>query len=244
MLRASRMKVLLLLLAAAVPVLADDTTPAKPWATNIGAGLAITSGNTDTKSLNCSFGTKYDPHTRFVFKADALYLRGESNGVVQVDKATADAREEYALSDRTFTFAEVSYLRDTFKDVNYLIAPLVGGGYRLIKTDRENLTVDGAAGAQFESDTGAGKSTSGAVKAGENFDYALSKTSKVTQKLTGLWKTSDFGDALYHFDAALTTTVTSRTELKVAYTYDYKTKTVAGIKKGDSALFAALVMKF
>src|SRR5260221_6350122 len=170
LLRARRMKVLLLLLAAALPVLADDTTPAKPWATNIGAGLAITSGNTDTKSLNFSFATKYDPHTRFVFKADALYLRGESNGVVQVDKATADAREEYALSDRTFTFAEVSYLRDVFKDINYLVAPLVGGGYRLIKTDRENLTVDGAGGAQFESDTGAGKSSSGAVKAGENFD--------------------------------------------------------------------------
>src|SRR5258706_16484495 len=237
------MKVILLLLAA-MPLFAQETTPARPWSTNIGAGLAITSGNTDTKSLNISFGTKYDPHTRFVFKADALYLRGESNGVVQVDKAPADAREEYALSDRTFTFAEGSYLRDTFKDVNYLIAPLVGGGYRLIKTDRENLTVDGAGGAQFESDTGAGKSSSGAVKAGENFDYALSKTSKITQKLTGLWKTSDFGDALYHFDAALTTTVTARTELKVAYTYDYKPKTVAGIKKGDSGIFGLMEVKF
>src|SRR2546430_17374174 len=108
------MKVLLLLLAAAVPVLADDTTPAKPWSTNIGAGLAITSGNTDTKSLNFSFGTKYDPHTRLVFKADALSLRGESGGVTQVDTATADAREEYNVSERTFAFAEVSYLRDRF----------------------------------------------------------------------------------------------------------------------------------
>ncbi len=239
------MKVLLLLLAAALPVLADDTTPAKPWATNIGAGLAITSGNTDTKSLNLTFGTKYDPHTRLVFKADALYLRGESNGETQVDKATADAREEYALSDRTFAFAEVTYLRDRFKGISYLVAPLVGVGYRLIKTDRENLSVDAAAGAQFESDLGLGKETSGAVKAGENFDYALSKTSKVTQKLTGLWKTSDFADALYHFDAGLTTTVTTRSELKLAYTYDYKNKPpLPTVKKGDSAFFAALLFKF
>lgn len=239
------MKVTLLLLAAALPLFAQETTPAKPWSTNIGAGLAITSGNTDTKSLNFTFGTKYDPHTRLVFKADALYLRGESNGETQVDKATANAREEYALSDRTFAFAEVSYLRDRFKGISYLVAPLAGAGYRLIKTDTENLTVDAAAGAQFESDFGLGKSTSGAVKAGENFDYALSKTSKVTQKLTGLWKTSDFADALYHFDAGLVTTVTARSELKLAYTYDYKNRPpLPTVKKGDSAFFAALLFKF
>src|ERR1700674_4196916 len=185
---------LFVLLFAALPLFADDATPAKPWSTNIGAGLAITSGNTDTKSLNFSLATKYDPHTRLVFKADALYLRGESAGVTQVDKATANAREEYAVSDRTFAFTELSYLRDRFKEINYLVAPLVGAGYRLIKSDRENLTVDAAAGGQFESDLNAGRSSSGAVKAGENFDLALSKTSKITQKLTGLWKTSDFSD--------------------------------------------------
>jgi putative salt-induced outer membrane protein len=232
------------LLFTALPLFADDTTPAKPWSANIGAGLAITSGNTDTKSLNFSLATKYDPHTRLVFKADALYLRSESGGVTQVDKATADAREEYSLSERTFAFAELTYLRDRFKGISYLAAPLAGAGYRLIKSDRENLTVDGAAGAQFESDAGLGRSTSGAVKAGENFDFALSKTSKITEKLTGLWKTDDFGDALYHFDAGLSTTVTTRSELKIAYTYDYKTRPPFALKKGDSALFAALLFKF
>jgi putative salt-induced outer membrane protein YdiY len=234
-----------ILSAFATTAFAADPPPAKPWATSLGAGLAITSGNTDTKNYNLAFGTKYDPKTRFVFKADALYLRGDSNGVTQVDKMSADARGEYSLSDRTFAFTEVSYLRDPFKDLNYLVAPLAGAGYRIIKSDARNLTVDGALGAQFESDTGVGKSSGGAAKAGENFDQALSPTSKVTEKLTALWKTNDFGDALYHFDAGLTTTVATRLELKLAYVYDYKTKPpVAGIKKGDSAIFAALLVKF
>lgn len=224
---------------------AEDPPPPKEWNSSIGAGLAITSGNTDTKNYNLAFATKYDPKTRFVFKADALYLRGDSNGVTQVDKATLDARGEYSLSERTFAFVEVSYLRDPFKDVNYFVAPLAGGGYRIIHSDKENLTVDGALGAQFESNAGAGRSSGGAAKAGQNFDWALSPTSKVTEKLTGIWKTSDFGDAFYHFDAGLTTTVATRLEMKLAYTYDYKTKpTSASVKKGDSALFAALLVKF
>lgn len=227
----------------ALPVFAQ--TPAKPWASTFGAGLAVTSGNTSTKNVNVSFNTKYDPKTRLLFKAEALYLLGKSNGEKQVDKATADAREEYTLSDRTFTFGEVSYLRDPFKGIDYSLAPLAGVGYRIFKSDRRTLSVDGAAGAIVENERGIGRTTSGALKAGENFEWSLSPTSKVTEKVTGIWKTDDFADALYHFDAGITTTINTRAELKVAYNYDYKNRTPSpDIKKGDSAFFAAVLFKF
>ena len=224
---------------------AQDAPPPKPWTSSVGAGLAITSGNTDTQNYNLSFATKYDPKTRIVFKADALYLRGSSDGETQVDKAAAAARGEYNLSERTFTFAEVSYLRDPFKDIDYFIAPVAGAGYRVIRSDTRNLTVDGAVGFQMESNESFGRSSSGAVKAGEDFDWALSPTSRITQKLTGIWKTNDFADALYHFDVGLATTVATRLELKLAYVYDYKNKPpTPEVEKGDSALFAALLVKF
>jgi len=233
------------IMLCAAAAFAEDPKPLpKSWNSSLGAGLALTSGNTDTKNYNLSFATKYDPKTKFVFKADALYLRGDSNGATLVDKATADARGEYALSDRTFAFGEVSYLRDPFKDINYFVAPLVGGGYRILRSDTRNLTVDGAVGTVIESNGVAGRSSGGALKAGENFDWALSPTSKMTQKLTGIWKTSDFADALYHFDAGLATKVAARAELSLSYVYDFKNRTPAGVKKGDSALFATLLFKF
>jgi putative salt-induced outer membrane protein len=234
-----------LLFLAATAASSAQEPPPDIWASSIGAGLAITSGNSDTTNINFSFNTKYDPKTRFVFKADALYLRGEADGETQVDKATAAARGEYTLSDRTFAFAEVSYLRDPFKDIDYFVAPVAGAGYRIIRSDTRNLTVDAAVGAQIESNSLAGTSSGAAVKAGENFDWTISPTSKFTQKLTGIWKAEDFSDALYHFDTGLTTTVATRLELKLAYTYDYKTEPpVPEIEKGDSAFFAALLFKF
>lgn len=232
-------------LAVAVTVAGQETSAPKPWTGSIGAGLAITSGNTDTQNYNFSLSTKYDPGSRFVFKADALLLRGASDGETQVDRATAAARGEYALSPRTFTFAEVSYLRDPFKDINYLVAPVAGAGYRIIRSETRNLTVDAAVGMQLEDNDVAGRSSSGAVKAGEDFDWALSPTSRFTQKFTALWASSDFGDALYHFDAGLAASVMTRIELKIAYAYDHKTRPRSpGVKKGDSALFAALLFKF
>lgn len=224
---------------------APPAPPPKAWESSIGAGLAITSGNTDTQNYNFSLSTKYDPKTRFTFKADALFLRGSSDGETQVDRATAAARGEYTLSDRTFTFGEVSYLRDPFKDIDYLVAPVAGAGYRIIRSDTRNLTVDAAVGVQVESNELLGRTTSGAVKAGQDFDWSLSPTSKITEKITALWKTDDFGDALYHFEAGLTTSVMTRIELKIAYAYDHKTRPpTPDIEKGDSALFAALLFKF
>jgi putative salt-induced outer membrane protein YdiY len=238
------MRRLIISLLIACPLFAQEPPP-KPWASTFGAGLALTSGNTSTRNYNLSLTTKYDPKTRLLFKAEALYILGKSDGVKQVDKATADAREEYTLSDRTFTFGEVSYLRDPFKGVSYSVAPVAGVGYRIFKSDRRTLSVDGAGGAIFENDIGIGRSSGGALKCGENFEWAISPSSKVTQKITGIWKTKDFADSLYHFDAGLTTTIATRAELKLAYNYDYKNRPPsAAIKKGDSALFAAVLLKF
>lgn len=233
------------LLIASGWVQAQETPVQRPWASSIGAGVAMTSGNTNTRNTNFSFTTKYDPKERLLFKAEALFLRGSANGETQVDKATANARAELTISDRTFAFTEVSYLRDPFKEIDYSIAPLAGGGYRLLMGDIRSLTVDAAAGMQIEREDGVGRSTSGAVKAGENFEWKLSEATRVTQRLSAIWQTDDFGDALYHFDAGLVTTLVSRLELKIAWNYDYKAKPAsAGVKKGDSAFFAALLFKF
>lgn len=239
------LKKLSAVLCLALPLFAQETTPVKPWTSSIGAGLAITSGNSDTQNLNFAASTLWDPKTTRVFKADALYLRGETNGEKQVDKSSATARYEQLFEDRAFWFGEVQYLRDPFKDISYLVSPLAGAGYHLIRTDARKLTVDGAVGGVVEDNETLGRRTSGAVKAGQSFDWTLSPTSKFTQRLSGLWKTDDFDDALYHFDAGITSALAQRLELKVSYVYDYKNRTPSPeIEKGDSAFFAALLVKF
>ncbi len=228
----------MLLLFIASAALGQET-PAKPWSSSLGAGLALTSGNSDTKNINLTFNTAWDPKTDRRFKADALYLRGDTEGETNVDKASASARYERNIQQRAFWFGEVSYLRDPFKDIDYLVSPIAGAGLNLIKTASRTLTVDGGVGATIESGE-----TSGAVKAGQSFDWTISPVSKFTQKLNGLWKTNDFGDALYHFDAGISTTIAARAELKVSYLYDYKNQPPPDVKKGDSALFAALLFKW
>jgi putative salt-induced outer membrane protein YdiY len=231
-------------LVMALPLFSQDA-PVDPWTSSLGAGLAITSGNTDTQNINISAATAYDPKAIHVFKAEALYLRGEANGETQTDKSTALGRYERTVSDRTFWFGELSYLRDPFKSIDYLISPIAGMGSYLVKTATQKLSFDGGIGAAFESNPELGDSSSGAVKAGESWEWAISPTSKLTQHLSGLWKADDFDDALYHFDAGIATTIAARAELKLSYVYDYKNLPPSpDVEKGDSALFAAVLYKF
>ena len=239
------MKRVIALALLAIPLIAQDAPPADPWSSSAGAGVALTSGNSDTQNINLSFNTLWDPKTNRTFKADAVYLLGRNNGEKQLDKAAANARYERLFDRRAFWFGELAYLRDPLKEITYLISPLAGAGIHVINTDARKLTFDGAVGAVIESNAAFGSETSGAFKAGQSYEWTISPASKFTQRLNGLFKADDFGDALYHFDAGLATTVASRLELKVSYLYDYKAEPPSPeIEKGDSALFAALLVKF
>src|SRR5688500_944672 len=96
----------------AAQIAAQDPTPATAavdqWTSSIGAGLAIASGNPRAQNYNFSLSTYYAPITRIVCKADALLLRGSSDGETHADRASPAARGEYSLSARTFPFGEVS----------------------------------------------------------------------------------------------------------------------------------------
>lgn len=255
----------LLVFAAAAPALAQTEAPAAPPACkcpcpcpepppppltgSLGAGLSITSGNSDTSAFNLGFNLQYDPKTHSLFKAEAFYLRSTADGVVNVDKATASLRYEYKISDRIYAFAQLAYLRDQNKNVTYLLAPMAGGGYYVVKEKTFELSLDASLGGAFEKDSGFDATSSGAFAAGEAFTWRISPTATFTQKAGGLWKMNDTSDAFYHFEVGVAATLTKSFELKVAYLVDYKNKPISTdpnnpLKKTDTALVASILYKF
>lgn len=225
-----------------------DEAPAPPppdaWTGSLGAGLALTSGNSDTRSYNLGFAATHDPKRKNVFKAEGLYLRAEQQGDATADKTAASARDEYKLSRRAFVFGELRYLRDRFKDLERLVSPLVGVGYRAIDAERVKLALDAGVGGAFEKLTAREATSSGAAQAGQTLAWQISPSAAFTQSVTALWKLQDFGDAVYRIGAGVTTTVSKKLELKVGYTKDIKTRPpVPTLKKSDDSLLAALVFK-
>ncbi len=227
------------------PCACDEPAPPPVWVGSLGAGLALTQGNKDTSNFNLSFDIKRDPKTRTVFKADALYIRAAEDGERNADRALANARVEYLLTQRTYAFGQLAYVRDKFKDIDWLLAPTGGIGYKVVATEQTSLDVDGSVGVVMEKNTGFDTETDGAFSLGQRFSHAVSPNATINQGVSALWKMDDPGDALYTFAVGLAASVTSRTQLKLEFQDLYKTRpTGVGVQKNDIAFITAFVYKF
>ncbi len=224
---------------------AAPPAPAGPWTGSAGAGLAFTGGNTDTSSVNVSYDLTYDPKTKNVVKSDALYLRGKKDGELAVNRLGFNVRDQYALSPRAFIYGQLQYLRDTFKAIDYLVAPTGGLGYKLLDAPRTALAVDGGVGGVWEKNPGLPVKASGALTASEHLTKKLSDTASVAQQIAGLWKTADFGDALYTFGTTLAAVLTPKSQVKIELLDTYKGKPpTATTKSNDIAIIFSIGYKF
>jgi putative salt-induced outer membrane protein YdiY len=219
--------------------------PPPVWKGTLGGGLSLTGGNTDTNSYSLDFAVVRDPKKKDVFKADGFYLRSDADGEATVDRTGLGTRYERALgkSARAFAFGEIRYLRDAFKDVDHLITPTVGVGYRFVDRERVKLSADAGIGLAFEQLAGQEATTNGAVSASENFLWKLSPNAAFVHTGRSLWKIDDFGDAYYHLDAGIVASLARRFDLKLTFADDYKTRPLPDKKKNDTAILATIVFK-
>ena len=215
------------------------------WYGSVSFGFALTDGNADTSTINLTFDVSDTPKKRNVLKFAGLYLRTTSEGEETADRTALSARDQYALSARSYVFGQVQYLHDRFKDIDYLIAPTGGIGYKLVDGPRTTLAADAGLGFVVEKNPGIDAKTSGAVSTGEKLTHKLTEATTITQSATGLWKTADFDDALYTFGVGLAAALTSQTALKFEFLDVFKNKPpTPDIKKNDTALVASFVFKF
>ena len=234
---------------AAVSITASSAwaqAPAEPkiWTFNASAGLALTSGNKDTSTVNAAYDLVYDPQTRNVVKSDALLIRGKSDGELTASRFGLNVRDEFKLTDRLFVFAQNQYLQDEFKSIDYLVAPGAGVGVKIFDTMQTKFAVDVGAGGVIEKNPGVDVRRSGALTASEKLTQTLTATTTLTQSVAALWKTNDWDDALYTFGVGVAAAISARTQLKVEVLDTYKAlPPLPSVEKNDVAVLMALVYK-
>jgi len=232
-------------LCIAAPVFAQAPADApKIWTVTASAGLALTSGNSNTSTVNAAYDIVYDRQFRNVIKSDGLFLRGKTEGELSANRIGLNIRDEYSLTPRVYIFGQNQYLNDEFKDIDFLLAPTIGAGYKLFDTMATQMTVDASAGGVWEKNSGFDVISSGAVAVSEKLMQTLTASTTFTQTFAGLWKTNDFEDALFTFGVSLAASMSTRTQLKLEVLDTFKRKPpVPTIQKNDVAILMAIVYK-
>jgi putative salt-induced outer membrane protein len=233
------------LVAAAASLNAQTPASTSAYSGNIGGGIALTNGNTDTRNINLTAALVRDVKTKNVIKGTGSYFRGTQSDILNLDRTTFNIRDEYTLSNRTFVFGQLDYQRDQFKQMIFFWAPTAGIGFKLINRDTTQFIIDGGAGGVLEKNPGVEASKSGSVTSGERFQQKLSSSAAFTENLSSIWKTDDFSDSLTNFATGITTAVVGKVQLKVEFQDSYKNKPAKfGVKKNDTAFVTTFVVKF
>jgi len=236
---------LLMASAAFAQTPAPPGPPPPDWTGAFGAGLSLTSGNSDTVNFNVAFDLTRTPKARNVIDLKALYLRGEQNDALVVNRLSAGVKDQYALSDRAFLYGQVEYLRDTFKRIQYLVAPTVGAGFKVVDTERTKFSVDAGAGAVTEKNPGAAARTDAALTASEKLTIQLTPTASLKHAASGLWKAKDLSDGLYTVSIGIATKISERLQLSLDLLDTFRTRRATpATKRNDMAFVAAVTAKF
>ncbi len=201
-----------------------DEKKYEPLTGHFAAGFSFTQGNSDTRTFNAALVLQYDPRNKNVVKADAFYILNSESGTSTVDRTSAHLRDEYYFRPRWFVFADGQFLKDKFKQIDFLFTGTAGIGTQLVKTATRELLVDLGAGVIVEKDEPLDRTSGGAVRGGENYSWKISKSASFTENAFAVWKTADFADAYYHLDVGLGAAINDHFELKVALIDEYTRK--------------------
>jgi len=146
---------LLVVLATAVPALAQDAEPQRKWKNSTELGWVFTSGNSNTNNFNFRNLFTYDWETadltwefdilradsaddRFALGTEDAYEIIEPPLEADNDRLGNRLRYMRTLSDRFFWYAALDTVRDIPADIDYRFTPAGGAGNTWAK--REDLT--------------------------------------------------------------------------------------------------------
>jgi len=221
------------------------TGPPQGLSGSAGFGLSLTSGNSDTINLSATVDSIYDPKTNNVMKWNALYLRGKQNGVVSVNRISAMFRDENTINGRMYVFGQIDTLHDTFKEIDYLVYPSAGVGFKVLNSMATQFSVDAGAGAVIEQDEGVVARGAIALTLSEKLVRQLTETTTLKESAAALLKTNAWSDGLYTFQAGIAAKISTRFQIAVDFLDTYKAEPLdPTVRKNDIALVTSIVAKY
>jgi putative salt-induced outer membrane protein YdiY len=236
-------------IAAPTAVCAQDLPAAPPerpptWTGTLGGGLALTSGNTDSLTYNLALDlllTLPENELRWT----GLYLRGRLNDVEVVNRLSLGIRDEYTFSPRVFVYGKIDYLHDTFKLIDYFVAPAVGLGYKIVETPATRFSIDLGGGSVTERNPGDQSKTTAGIQAGETLQHSLNANASIKHFTTAVWNTNDLASSLITTSIGLATRISTRFQLSIDLIDSFKTRPpTPTTERNDINVIVAITAKY
>jgi putative salt-induced outer membrane protein YdiY len=216
------------------------------WGGDASVGFALARGNTNTTSFSLTLSAKGPISKSVVNSNKAFFMLNKEKEITNAESIGLETQIDWQHTERFFSYYEILALRDRFKNHSYRILPSVGIGYKIMTTEKIQLSASVGISEVFTKyyDTGETDRYTG-IELGNQLDWKISESADFTQAL-GL--TADFSELeryFLRFEASIASAITKGLSLKLTLMENYDNKPVGEkIKKNDISLLAGLSAKF
>lgn len=209
-------------------------------------GLSSTSGNTDTMSLSFTFNANTKIDNSKIWFNKGSYLKAEQDGNDTADSMMFNSKLQWTHSKRFFSYYEVGFLKDKFKNYDYRITPSIGLGYVLF--DEGNKILKFTAGfseVMISYSNNSNSDNYGALTFGNEFRWKISSSADFAQNLKITSDMSEFDNYFLAFEMNLSVAINKTWGVKLSFTDNYDNQpTSPEIKKNDTIFIAGITYKF
>ena len=221
----------------------------KPFGGEGEIGMMITSGNSDTESVNGKIKLTYETE-RLINAADfqALYKseKTEDEDGVRRSQASAQKHEAsvktgYKFTENDYAFIRGAYVNDRFSGYNYQNTVSAGYGRKLITGERANLSIELGPGYRYEKIRTGGSEEDAIFRASGLFTLKLTEGSAFEQDLS-----VETGDdkTITRSVSAIRAQIIGALSMKLSYTIDRQSRVPADTEKTNTETALTLVYGF
>lgn len=250
---------LLAVMAICENAFADEAILDGKWRGSGGAALSISSGNTNSKSLNLTAdAARMTSDDKLSLYVQILASRSEStaNGVTSTSTTAnqwmAGTRFDHTVSGEIFGFGGLEFSRDQIKALALRSVASGGLGYHLIKTDQNQWDIIGGLAYRADQYSPPGLLINNEMKnslsttellLGEESSHSLSESTSFKQKLVVNPNLSRNGNRAA-FDASLLVALNKTMSLSMTLQDRFDSRAQPPVKNNDMLFFTGINVKF
>lgn len=211
-------------------------------------GLLITSGNSETDSINAKAGLKYEKnHLLSEANAAALYssekteIDGKKKDKVSAEKYNYSAKIGYKFNPANYVFINSTYEDDRFSGYDYKTTNSLGYGRKLVTGDKVNIGIEMGPGYRYDKLEGGATENETIFRGYAKFIYKLTGSATFQQDITLVTGSSNTNTKSV---SALKAQIIGALSMKASYTVDNNSDVPDDKEKTDTETALTLVYDF
>jgi putative salt-induced outer membrane protein len=212
------------------------------------AGLLMTSGNSETDSVNANASLKYEKgHLLGEVNLAALYssenteVDGIKEDKVSAEKYNYSAKIGYKFSEANYVFINGDYEDDRFSGYDYKTTYSAGYGRKLIATDTAKLDIEVGPGYRYDVLEGGETEDEAILRGYAMFNYKFSESVSFQQDITVVTGSDNTNTKSV---SALKSRIVGALAMKVSFKVDNNTDVPDDKDKTDTETALTLVYDF